>query len=209
MSNSHLPIVRPEVFILEGLWSDTADAVRAAGGNPTEGSPWDINDTERELLSGNYHALILTGGSDINPRLYTDQPIHPTVYGVDYTRDEVEIRALEIALELGMPVLGICRGSQIMTAFRGGRLCQNIEGHRGTEHRAYAAPNARTFRRAIGSREMRVVSLHHQCVVDPGPGMRIAALAHDGTPEAVESIDGRWLGCQFHPEINTFSNAIT
>jgi putative glutamine amidotransferase len=207
MSNSHLPIVRPEVFILEGLWSDTADAVRAAGGNPTEGSPWDINDTERELLSGNYHALILTGGSDINPRLYTDQPIHPTVYGVDYIRDEVEIRALEIALELGMPVLGICRGSQIMTAFRGGRLCQNIEGHRGTEHRAYAAPDARTFRRAIGSREMRVVSLHHQCVVDPGPGMRIAALAHDGTPEAVESIDGRWLGCQFHPEINTFSNA--
>lgn len=207
MKNRRLPIVKPNILILEGLWSDTADAVRAAGGSATEGSPWDMIDTEMELLSGRYHGLILTGGSDINPALYTNDNRHPEVYGVDNTRDAVEWKALQIALKLGLPVLGICRGSQIMTAFRGGTLVQHLGSHhRGTDHVVHASSDARTFPRAAQARTMEVVSLHHQCVLDAGPGMRIAAYAPDGTPEAVESTDGLWLGCQFHPEITAFTN---
>lgn len=200
------PVVTPHVLVLEGLWSDTGEALRAAGAKVTEGHPWDARYVE-DLADGHFDALVLTGGSDIDPRLYTDDAKHPSVYGIDHTRDLNEWEALGHALEQGIPVLGICRGSQIMTAFRGGRLCQHIgEEHRGTDHIVYAAPEARCFRGAIQAREMDVVSLHHQCVVEAGPGMRIAAYAPDGTPEAVESIDGLWLGCQFHPELAAFKN---
>ena len=205
--HNHMPLIEPRILVLEGLWPDTSDALRAAGANVTEGSPWFLEETRAALESGEFHGLVLTGGSDINPRLYTDEPINSNVYGVDNTRDDVEWTALEIALELGIPVLGICRGSQMMTAFRGGRLTQHIDGHRSGEHMTYCEPNARTFRRAIAGRELNVVSLHHQCVLDAGPGMRIAARAFDGTPEAVESLDGKWLGCQFHPEVNAFDNS--
>src|SRR5690349_12461987 len=147
--HNHLPEVTPRILVLEGLWPDTSDALRAAGANVTEGTPWDLEGTRLALESGEFHGLVLTGGSDIDPRLYTDEARHPQVYGVDHTRDEVEWMALEIALEQGIPVLGICRGSQIMTAFRGGRLTQHIDGHRGGEHMTFCEPNARTFRRAI------------------------------------------------------------
>lgn len=205
--HNHLPEVTPRILVLEGLWPDTSDALRAAGANVTEGSPWNYVGTMEALKSGEFHGLVLTGGSDINPILYGDEHRHPQVYGIDPMRDEVEWDALELALSLGIPVLGICRGSQMMTAFRGGKLTQHIDGHRGGEHMTYADPKARTFRRAIAGRELNVVSLHHQCVLDPGPGMRIAARAFDGTPEAVESVDGKWLGCQFHPEVNAFDNS--
>lgn len=207
MNKPATPIVRPNILILEGLWSDTRDAVNAAGGKATEVSPWNWVEVEEELLSGNFTGMILTGGSDVNPILYTDDAIHPQVYGVDALRDSVEWRALEIAEKQGIPVLGICRGSQIMTVFKDGTLVQHLgTHHRGGEHVVHAAAKGRTFRRAINAREMNVVSLHHQCVLDPGE-LLIAAYSHDGIPEAVESRDGKWLGCQFHPEIAAFDNS--
>lgn len=184
---------------------DTRDIIDAAGGDATEVYPWDIEDIDRELSKGGYDGLVLTGGSDIDPRLYRAKP-HKEVYGVDQLRDTCEYLALDHALDMGIPVLGICRGSQIMCAYRGGKLTQHIEGHRGKDHPVFATPDASTFKRAIGGREMEVVSLHHQCVRRPGKGMRIAARAYDKTPEAIESKDGLWLGVQFHPEMAAFQN---
>jgi hypothetical protein len=71
----------------------------------------------------------------------------------------------------------------------------------------YAVPEATTFKRAINGSQMNVISLHHQMVKRPGKGMRIAArAANDGTVEAIESKDGLWLGCQFHPEMAVRNN---
>lgn len=185
---------------------DAADAVRAAGGLATEASPWWLAEVEDELLSGAYQGLILTGGGDVNPARYGERP-HVEVYGVDNARDKIELAALEIALELDIPVLGICRGSQIMCVARGGKLTQHIgRDHVGAEHWVTAAPDARIWKRACGARDMSVISLHHQCVRKPGKGMRVAAYALDGTPESIESKDGRWLGVQYHPEINALDN---
>lgn len=200
--NNH---IRPKILVVEGLYSDLVEIIYAAGGEATEVHPWNVADVETEIKSELYDGMILTGGSDIDPRLYGEKP-HKEVYGVDYVRDTSEMYALAMAKERGIPVLGICRGSQIMCAFRGGKLTQHIEGHRGGNHPVDAMPEARTFKRAIGGRQMNVISLHHQCVRRPGKGMRIAARAQDGTPEAIESKDGLWLGVQFHPEMAAEEN---
>jgi putative glutamine amidotransferase len=197
---------KPRILVLEGLAGDTCRIIDDAGGDAWELVPWEVAAIERELESGKYDGLVLTGGSDIDPALYGEAE-HPEVYGIDTLRDTAELYALAMAEDLGIPVLGICRGSQIMCASQGGKLTQHITGHRGGEHTVYAARDARTFRRAINSREMEVVSLHHQCIRRPGRGMRIAAVAADGTPEAIESKDGRMLGVQFHPEMAAYENA--
>lgn len=198
-------IVRPNILILEGLWGDTGDVIRAAGGNPDEESPWTFEQVEKEMRLGHYDGLVLTGGSDVCPSLYEEKP-GPMTQTPDHMRDYEEYTALRIAQDLGMPVLGICRGSQIMNVFRGGSLVQDIDGHRNSEHTVYADMNAKTFKRAINSRQMQCISLHHQCMKTVGPDMRIAAWAGDGTPEAIESTDGKWLGVQFHPELAAFEN---
>lgn len=198
--------IEPRILVLEGLFGDTAEIINDAGGDADEIAPWDIDEVIKALGTGIYTGLVLTGGSDIDPHMYGAKP-HKSVYGVDQLRDSCERIALDMALVQNIPVLGICRGSQIMCAHRGGKLVQDIDGHRGTDHRVFAAPDARTFKRAIGGRDMDVVSLHHQCVKDPGEGMRIAAYAYDDTPEAIESLDGKWLGVQYHPEMAAYENA--
>lgn len=206
MPKNKQPTVYPRILVLEGLWSDTSDAVRAAGGTAKEVYPWDWGEVEEELLSGEYDGMILTGGSDINPNIYGAKP-DPACYGIDKLRDAVELMALGHALDHKLPVLGICRGSQMMCAATGGTLKQDIDGHRNGRHWVKATPSATTFKRAINNQhhESPVTSLHHQCVDTVGKGMRIAARALDGTPEAIESMDGLLLGCQFHPELEAFT----
>lgn len=199
------PIVRPNILILEGLWADTGRALRRCGAEVTEVTPWEYDAVEKALLSGTHDAMVLTGGSDIDPAIY-GQSLNGA-YGIDKLRDAVEMMALWYARRQNLPVLGICRGSQIMNAYMGGTLVQDIGSkHNGGGHFVVAEEGCRTFKRACNSRDLKVVSLHHQCVDEVGPEMRLAARALDGTPEAVESLDGLMLGVQFHPEINATYN---
>ena len=196
---------RPKVLVLEGLFGDTADILQEAGADAHEESPWSYQDVDDAMTFDSYDALVLTGGGDVDTKLYREKP-HKQVYGVDQLRDTVEMMALNHAMVAGIPVLGICRGAQLMCVARGGKLTQHIEGHRGNDHPVHAEPKATAFRRAIGARKAEFISLHHQCVKRPGNGMMIAARAADGTPEAIESHDGKWLGVQFHPEMTAYQN---
>lgn len=200
--------VQPSILVIEGLWNDTADLVDLAGGFAVEVTPWNPDRVRKELDSGAYHGIVLTGGSDVNPQLYGETP-HTSVYGIDDVRDSTELMALDYARKHGLAVLGICRGSQIMCVSRGGRLVQDIQTymdpihhHRSDDHFVYATPDARSFKRACLGTQGKFTSLHHQCVRRPGRGMRVAARAADGTVEAIESKDGLMLGVQFHPEIS-------
>lgn len=200
--------VRPNILVLEGLWNDTADLCEIAGANVVETTPWNELRVKAELKSGKYHGILLTGGSDVNPQLYGEDP-HPKVYGIDHIRDSVELFALEYARANGLAVLGICRGSQIMCVSQGGKLVQDIPSymqpihyHQSDDHHVFAVPGARSFRRACLGTTGKFTSLHHQCVRRPGRGMKIAARAADGTVEAIESKDGLMLGVQFHPELS-------
>jgi putative glutamine amidotransferase len=195
------PVQRPHVLVLEGL-SGAATVVRHAGGTVTTVSPRDVSAVEKALRQP-FDALLLTGGGDVDPRRYGEKP-HARTYGVNETRDRTEWAALDRAAELGVPVLGICRGSQLMAVHNGGRLKQHIQGHRNTQHLVWAQPGTH-FKRVVGN-AMRCVSLHHQIVLRHGNGFRVAARNREGMIEAIESRDGRCLGVQFHPEIDFWSN---
>jgi putative glutamine amidotransferase len=149
----------------------------------------------------------VTGGSDINPALYghDDAPWSPP----DVIRDEFELAVLQLAELHELPVLGICRGAQLINVFLGGSLHTDITRLR------KAAPNRSSIlpvkwadivpgsRLAgiIGSESLCVNSLHHQAVRTVGAGLQVVARDRDGLPQAVERDGDRFLiGVQWHPE---------
>lgn len=193
----------PRVLVLEGLSGSSRCVVRA-GGEPIAVNPRNVEAVDDALANG-FDALLLTGGGDVDPRLYGEKP-RREVYGVSETRDYTEWLALDRAAELGVPVLGICRGMQLMAVHNGGRLKQHVVGHRGIDHVVFTETSSK-LRRTLDAPVASFVSLHHQVVLRTGNGFRVAARAAGGSIEAVESRDGRCLGVQFHPEMDYSTNA--
>jgi putative glutamine amidotransferase len=153
--------------------------------------------------------LIFSGGADIDPDLYGQDP-HPETKGVHPERDRGELALLEAALARDMPVLAICRGSQVLNIARGGDLVQHLPDVIGDEKHKHTPG---TFGDHDVTLEMgtRLASLlddrapvkshHHQGLGRIGEGLRVAARAEDGTIEAVEAVDHRFaFGVLWHPE---------
>ena len=156
-------------------------------------------------------ALVLTGGKDIAPELYADWP-DETVQA-DSARDGVEFGLMETAMKKGLPVLGICRGLQVINVYFGGSLIIDLEKYYDRNHRAVSEDEDRFHgvRLFEGSRLMeftklesgQVNSAHHQAADRIGRGLRVAARADDGTVEAIEGNDDlpcRIISVQWHPE---------
>jgi putative glutamine amidotransferase len=155
--------------------------------------------------------ILLSGGWDIDPRLYGEEARFDTVK-VDEPRDCAELPLIRDALAREMPVLAICRGVQALNVALGGSLFQDLPAQRPSEI-AHVQPEARCMAthdiqidgdsllgRAVG-RAMRVNSFHHQALKQIGRGLRVVARAPDGVIEAVEAPNaGFVLGVQFHPE---------
>jgi putative glutamine amidotransferase len=145
-------------------------------------------------------AVVLSGSTtDVHPRVYgaavDARCVEPNLY-----RDLRDLAALRIALRDDIPVVGVCRGSQLLSVLFGGDLSQHVEHHEGDRaHMVSTAPGS-SARRALG-RGIEVVSDHHQAVRRLGRGLRVTARAPDGMIEAVE-VPGRRLalGLQWHPE---------
>ena len=152
-------------------------------------------------------ALVLSGSSDdIDPRLYRQQP-SDRLGRTNLQRDLRDLAALRAALRSDLPVVGVCRGAQLLNVLHGGDLHQDL-GEAGMDARAHRTEahavhtGAGTLaRRALG-RSDSVVSWHHQAVRRIGPGLHVSARAGDGLPEAVEVPGRRFaLGLQWHPEM--------
>jgi putative glutamine amidotransferase len=153
--------------------------------------------------------LLFSGGSDIDPELYGQEP-HPTVQDVARVRDDAELVLLRAALERDMPVLAICRGSQVLNVALGGDLVQHLpevvgdEKHKHTpgafaDHEVEIDPDTRVGS-VLGDRAP-VKSSHHQGFGRLGEGLREAARAGDGTVEALEDPSRRFaVGVLWHPE---------
>jgi gamma-glutamyl-gamma-aminobutyrate hydrolase PuuD len=153
--------------------------------------------------------LVLSGGADLDPTSYGAEA-HPETNGVRPERDRAELALLEGALARDMPVLAVCRGSQVLNVARGGDLVQHLpeivghERHKETpgvfaEHDVDVLPETK-LHDVIGERAP-VKSHHHQGYGSLGEGLREAARAEDGTIEAIEDPSQRFaLGVLWHPE---------
>lgn len=147
--------------------------------------------------------LVVTGGGDVNPKLY-DTERHPQTQWPSPERDMRELVLLGAARDLGIPVLGICRGLQIITVEAGGALYQHVPDRvKHSNHDCSMMP-VTTVRGSILNRTMgdhpNVLHLHHQSLRRTPDGFQVSARHADGTVEAIESTDGRVVGVQFHPE---------
>jgi putative glutamine amidotransferase len=185
---------------------DYVSAVERAGGRPLLVPP-SADGTEETLdaLDG----LLLSGGADLDPTLYGAEA-HPETKDVRPDRDRAELALLEAALARDMPVLAVCRGSQIMNVARGGDLVQHLpevigdEKHKHTpgvfaDHDVELVPGTRV-QGILGDRAP-VKSHHHQGYGRLGDGLREAARAKDGTVEALEDPGRRFaVGVLWHPE---------
>ncbi|BCP00889.1 gamma-glutamyl-gamma-aminobutyrate hydrolase family protein [Mycobacterium intracellulare] len=155
------------------------------------------------------HALVITGGYDLDPASYGQQP-HPTTDEPRTDRDAWEFALLRAALDRGLPVLGICRGAQVLNVALGGTLHQHLPdvlGHCG--HRAGDGVFTRVpVRTVAGTRAAALVGetvdapcYHHQAINRVGDGLVVSATDPDGVVEALELPGDRFvLGVQWHPE---------
>jgi gamma-glutamyl-gamma-aminobutyrate hydrolase PuuD len=186
---------------------DYVRAVERAGGRALLVPPSD--DGVEETLDA-LDGLVLSGGADLDPALY-GQPAHGETTGVEPERDRAELALLTAALERDLPVLAICRGSQIMNVALGGDLVQHLpdediagETHKQApgvfaEHEVEVEAGSR-LAGLVGDR-VEAKSHHHQGYGRLGAGLKATARAADGTPEALEASDRRFaLGVLWHPE---------
>ena len=183
------------------------ESVRIAGGVPVIVPASEVTaDLDDVLLR--IDALIFSGGGDINPLLLGDEP-DAGLGGINGKRDLQELVLMRRALDKQMPVLGICRGIQVMTAATGGKLIQDLKtqlkhSQKADRHVATHSVELKEgsmLRNIFGCERLEVNSFHHQAVAEPGNGMRIAALSPDGVIEAIESTEYKSvIGVQWHPE---------
>jgi putative glutamine amidotransferase len=181
-------------------------AVERAGGRPLVVPP--SAEAVEETLDA-LHGLVLSGGADLDPASYGAEP-HAETDGVRPERDGAELALLEAALARDLPVLAVCRGSQILNVARGGDLVQHLpevvghEGHKDTpgvfsDHDVEVVSGTK-LHDVVGGRAP-VKSHHHQGYGSLGQGLRESARAEDGTVEAIEDPSRRFaLGVLWHPE---------
>lgn len=157
--------------------------------------------------------LLITGGIDIDPETYGGGE-HPSIVRSDPKRDEMEIALLKRAVEEGMPVMGICRGMQLIDLFHGGTLHPHIHDleldyphpHTPLPLRTVTIEPQTRLYTIVGTSTLRVNALHHQAVDAIGEGLRIAAHDRNGIVQAIESTTDRFiLGLQWHPEFMPYA----
>lgn len=182
------------------------EAIERAGGRALVVPPTEEGVEETlDALDG----LLLSGGSDLDPSLY-GADAHAETRHVRPERDRAELALIRAALARDLPVLAVCRGSQVLNVARGGDLVQHLpesvgsEAHRETagvfsEHGVKVDPHSRLGE--IVGNSVEVKSHHHQGYGELGEGLRVVARADDGTIEAVEDPERHFaVGVLWHPE---------
>lgn len=193
--------------------ADYTNAIRSAGGLPLL-IPNEYPLEDIEVLRGRLNGVLLTGGGDIDPEMYGIHD-HETAAHVVDARDRLEKELVLLAVKSNWPLLGICRGQQMLNVALGGTLYTNIPSQYDTPilhdqpdsrqpacrvHEVNITP--RSLLAGIIDRDcIRVNSRHHQAVKDLAPGLTVTACASDGLIEGVELPGHRFcLGVQWHPE---------
>jgi len=191
------------------------DSVFAAGGIPVN-IPTIENEDDYDYYLEILDGILFTGGADINPRFYGEEPLKE-VNRIVSAKDICELSLFKKAYEKGIPIFGVCRGSQLINVALGGKLYQDINrqvpdsfGHYPNdipEDELYHSVNIIEGSRLhgiLGEDKLYVNSFHHQAIKTLGSNLVVSAVSSDNIIEAIESSDDRFLlGVQWHPEILT------
>ena len=194
------------------LSDDYYRAVFRAGGLPFLIAYTGIEDVEEilDMVDG----ILFTGGGDVDPVYFKETP-NPQLGSINPIRDEMEIELCRKAMDRDIPVLGICRGIQLINIAMGGTVYQDLESQwdkgRLIKHRQGAPGwygiHEVTFKEGskiysiMGMRSLRTNSFHHQAICRSAQGFQITGWSPDGVVEAIESVKHRFaVGVQWHPE---------
>ena len=194
--------------VLADLAQRAADGLSAAGAEPVV-----LNSASGHVFSAlDYDGVVILGGGDVDPARYGGDTDEPTIHCVDTGADEAEIDLVNGAIENGRPVLGICRGLQLINVAFAGSLFEDLgpdslhKIHQSqppmANHSVHIAPDS-LLASALGTDAITVQSGHHQAVRRLGDRLRVVATAADGVVEAVELArpdEGWLLAVQWHPE---------
>ena len=196
--------VRYQRTAINMYFADFAQAVHRAGGLPVE-LPYEAATPE---LVGRLDGLVVSGGQDVDPDRWNG-PAECAKGPIDTARDAYETVLIQAALETGTPVLGVCRGAQLINVVLGGTLVADLPAdeldHVSTGEPVHVRTHTVTFEpgslceRLYGA-SATVNSLHHQAVATPGQGVIVTGRAKDGVAEAFEVTHKSVLGVQWHPE---------
>ncbi|MFH8618425.1 gamma-glutamyl-gamma-aminobutyrate hydrolase family protein [Streptomyces sp. NPDC017979] len=177
--------------------------IQAAGGLAAMLPPAPDPASARALVA-RLDGLVIAGGADVEPARYGGEP-DPRTGPPARDRDAWELLLVRAALDAGLPLLGICRGMQVLNVALGGTLVQHVDGHTGGvgvfgRHRVHPVPGTRYA--ALVPEPTDVPTYHHQAVDRLADGLIASAHADDGTVEAVELPGRGWVvGVQWHPEM--------
>ena len=198
---------------MDCTFDDYSQAVRFWGGAAVL-IPAAQNRQTLQTILRRLDGLILSGGPDVNPKFYGEQPL-PGLEEIDEDLDRMELEAARMAFERNLPILAICRGIQVLNVSQGGTLYQDIPTQvqesilhtqkadkKTTTHATRIEPKT-LLSRIVGRKEIWVNGKHHQAVKDVARGFVVSARATDGVVEAIEHPSRRFIiGVQWHPEGN-------
>lgn len=196
------------------IYSRNSFAIEKAGGLPVL-IPSGLETATLRQIYERLDGVLVPGGGDINPEQYREEK-HPLTAGIDDYRDAAESQVIRWAVDDDRPVMGICRGNQMINVALGGTLIQDVASETSTpirhDHKAHETPLAHhahpitlnpqsLLANILGTSETEVNSLHHQAVDQIAPGMKAVAWGPDGIVEALEMPGKRFvLSVQWHPE---------
>lgn len=190
--------------------NDYVQSVKKAGGTPIILPIISDYETVKNQIEA-MDSIIISGGFDVNPLIYGEEPSQKQGF-LCPERDEYDLMVIKAAMELNKPILGICRGVQILNAALGGTLYQDLSQIEGCyiKHVQESRPDKAghsveivkgTKLYSILGEKITTNSFHHQAIKDLAPGFKVAARSKDGVIEAIEKDEGFVMGIQWHPEM--------
>ncbi|WP_063043871.1 gamma-glutamyl-gamma-aminobutyrate hydrolase family protein [Nocardia pseudovaccinii] len=207
-------------IVFDSVVADYARCVAAVGGIPVH-LPFEAAELD---IAQRLDALIVTGGADIHPSHWGGPAVEPesddpydSPGRIDNGRDRYELALVEAFIQRDVPVLGVCRGHQVINVALGGTLVHDIPPSEIVHYSTLAAPHADqhaiacrpgTIVHSLYGPQREVNSWHHQSVDHPGDGLVVTATAPDGVVEAIELPGRDVLGLQWHPEWDPDSDPV-
>ena len=194
---------------LQGLADNVLSSFESAGIDSELVNAASPESKNADVLLSSFDGLVILGGGDIDPEFYGEGCESSCTYGVNPVADQFEIGLVKAALQYKKPVMGICRGMQVINVALGGTLYEHIgddtihkikgSSTEMNQHEVFISEGS-LLHNIYNRTNMTIRSAHHQAVKELGKGLIISAKADDGIIEAIESHDGWCLGVQWHPE---------